>query len=166
MKHMTTTLQPPSLLNHQDLNRMKEGRHITTPDFDAYWDHTESTVTYTDSRGELHDIGELYRDHGDALWTFNGKGPGGDNLARGTTPKAAIVAAVHLWENDLVLAQGTNQTHHTLTAPQQLEQIDALYRRWEAQAEFDDKDRDRQDHEYLGEIGAILRLSQSADRRA
>ena len=160
MKRIKTTLQPPSLLNRQDLSRMKEGRHITTPDFDAYWDHTESTVTYTDASGELHDIGELYRDHNDALWTLNGKGPGGENLARGTTPKAAIVAAVHLWENELTLTQGKNSNHHTLTAPEQLEQIDALHRRWEAHSEFDDKDRDRQDHEYLEEIGAILRRSQ------
>lgn len=160
MKRMKTTLQPPSLLNRQDLSRMKEGRHITTPDFDAYWDHTESSVTYTDAQGELHDIGELYRDHNDALWTFNSKGPGGENLAHGTTPKAAIVAAVHLWENDLTLSKGKNQNHHTLTAPQQLEQIDALHRRWETQSELDDKDRDRQDHEYLGEIGDILRRSQ------
>ena len=166
MKRMKTTLQPSSLLTRQDLSRMKEGRHITTPDFDAYWDHTESSVTYTDAQGELHDIGELYRDHNDALWTFNGKGPGGENLAHGTTPKAAIVAAVHLWENDLTLSQGKNPNHHTLTAPQQLEQIDALHRRWETQSELDDKDRDRRAHEYLGEIGAILRRSQSADRRA
>ena len=88
MKRIKTTLQPSSLLNRQDLSRMKEGRHITTPDFDAYWDHTESSVTYTDAQGELHEIGELYRDHDDALWTFNGKGPGGENLAHGMTPKA------------------------------------------------------------------------------
>ena len=128
MKHVKTTLNPSSLLNHKDLTRMKECRHITTPDFDAYWDHTESTVTYTDSRGELHDIGELYRDHGDALWTFSAKGRGGENLTRGDTPKAAILAAVHRWENDLALTKGKKQTHHTLTAPQQLEQIGALYR--------------------------------------
>ena len=33
MRKLKTTLQPPKLLNHKDLGRMKEGRYITTPDF-------------------------------------------------------------------------------------------------------------------------------------
>lgn len=159
MKTIKTTLQPPELLNREDLDRMKEGRHITAPDFDAYWDHTECSVVYTDAEGELHDIGELYRDHNDALWTFNGKGPGGENLTTGTTPKAAILAAVNIWENDLVLAGVKNKNQAARPAAERLHHIDALHRRWEAQHDIDDKDRDMQDHEYLAEIGLILRQS-------
>ena len=101
MRKLKTTLQPPKLLNHTDLGRMKEGRYITTPDFDAYWDHTESSVCYENDDDRFR-IGEVYRDHNSALWTFNGVGPGGENLTTGTNPKEAILAAVHLWGNELV----------------------------------------------------------------
>ena len=160
MKIIKTTLQPPELLNPQDLDRMKEARHITTPDFDAYWDHTECSVVYTDTQDEAHSIGELYRDHDHALWTFNGKGPGGENLATGTTPKAAILAALNLWENDLVLSGAKTKNQTERPAPEQLHHIDALYRQWEAQNTINDKDRNKQDHEYLAEIGEILHLPQ------
>ena len=159
MSKLTTTLQPPELLNRNDLDRMKEARHITTDDFDAYWDHTECSVVYTDPQGELHAIGELYRDHGDSLWIFNGKGPGSENLASGTTPKAAILAAVNIWENDLVLSEINNNNQASPAASERLHQIDTLHRRWEAQSTIDDKERAMQDHEYLDNIGAILRQS-------
>ena len=160
MKHIQTTLQPPHLLNRKDLDRMKEGRHITTDDFDSYWDHTECSVVYTDAHDEPHTIGELYRDHNDALWTFNGKGLGGENLATGTTPRATILAALNIWENDLVLSGIKNKNQAARPASEQLHHIQALHRRWEAQNHLDDKDRDMQDHEYLADIGEILRLAQ------
>ena len=154
MGKIHTTLQPRKLLNHQDLAAMKEGRNVTTPDFDAYWDHSESSVCY-EKDGDTYYIGEVYRDHNDSLWTFNAKGVAGENLARGKTPKDAIAAAAHVWENALVeLETGSRPA----TSP--LAEIAALYHRWEAQSELDDKDRNMQDHEYLGEIGAILRRSQ------
>lgn len=154
MKKLTTTLQPPQLLNHKDLARMKECRYITTPDFDAYWDHSEASVCY-ENDDDTFCIGEVYRDHETALWTFNGKGPGGENLTTGKSPKEAILAAVHLWENELI-EQGTGPT----PGPAVLARISALHHQWKAQSDLPDKERSMQDHEYLGELGLILKSAE------